>query len=267
MRAVLPDPYPDSPMPVIAQLSDFHLGDDPEADARLDAVIAHVAAMATPPDAVIVTGDVLDRPAEVGDYAAVGRRLGALGLPLIACPGNHDDRAAFRRLTGQEPVDGALNGRLEVGELTILTLDTSVPGEAWGALPGSTLDWLEGALQDATGPVLVAMHHTPAPIGMPLIDAIGLREPMRLERVLQNARSVVGVVCGHAHTTATTVFAGLPLAVCPAVSMTIMLEWEVGADPVFDRSAPPGFALHLIDDGRLTTHVRVVGATLPGAAA
>ena len=251
-------------MTVIAQLSDFHLGDDGEAESRLDAVLAHLASMTTPPDAVIVTGDVLDRPGEAGDYAEVGRRLGALGLPLLACPGNHDERAAFRRLLGRDPVDAPLNSRLQVNGLTILACDTSVPGASWGALEPGTIAWLEGELAAAPGPVLVAMHHTPVAVGMPLVDAIRLREPHDLERVLRATDRVLAVVCGHAHTTASTTFAGVPLRVCPSVSMTILLDQEAGTVPFFDRAAPPGFAIHILEDGRLASHVRVVGAVLPG---
>jgi 3',5'-cyclic AMP phosphodiesterase CpdA len=251
-------------MPVVVQLSDFHLGDDEEASARLDAVLAHVAAMAVRPDALLVTGDVLDAPDRAGDYAAVGRRLAALGVPVIACPGNHDDRVRFRSLLAGDPAEGPVDTRLDLDGLTILACDTSVAGQPWGRLEAATLAWLERELAGASGPVLVALHHTPVPIGMPIIDAIALRRPEGLEQVLRAAPNVIGVVSGHAHTTAATTFAGLPLLVCPAVSSTILLEQEGGATPVFDRSAPPALAIHLVEGARLTSHVRVVGPLAHG---
>jgi 3',5'-cyclic-AMP phosphodiesterase len=54
-----------------------------------------------------------------------------------------------------------------------------------------------------------------------------------------------------------TTFAGRPVLVAPGVVSTIRLPWEAG--DVIDRDAPPSVAFHLLgDDGRLTTHHRVV---------
>lgn len=252
-------------MTVIAHVSDLHLGADPEPDARLRVVLDHLAAMAVPPAALLVTGDVLDRPDEAGDYAAVGEALAALGVPVLACPGNHDDRAGFRRLLGLDGGPAPVNGRLDLDGVTLLACDSSVPGAAWGQLEAATLAWLEQELAVGTAPVLLALHHTPVPIGVAIIDEIALREPDGLERVVRAAGDrVVATLCGHAHTASAAVFAGRPLVVCPPVASWVMLAEECGPDTVFDRAAPPAFAIHLVDGGRLTTHVRSVGWRPPG---
>jgi 3',5'-cyclic-AMP phosphodiesterase len=258
-------------MPVIAHLSDIHLGDQ-RAEDRFEAVISHLSAMASPPDALLITGDVLDfleselidlrEPA--GAYADVGRRLAALGVPVIACPGNHDDGIGFRLLFGLAPAGGPFNSRLDIDGLTIIACDTSVRGAPWGRLTEETLRWLEGELAASHGPTLLALHHTPATIGVPLIDAIRLREPEPLERLVRATPTVVGVVCGHAHTAAVARFADRPLVVCPALSSTILLDRETGPQPIFDRDVTPGFVFHLIDGLTLTTHLRYLGVSLPG---
>ncbi|WP_449061132.1 hypothetical protein [Planomonospora algeriensis] len=90
------------------------------------------------------------------------------------------------------------------------------------------------------------------------MDEIGLRAPERLEEVLRRHPQVVAVLAGHAHTPASTVFAGLPLLVAPGVVNTILTPAE-SAEPVpVDRGRPPQFALHVFDGRRLTTHVRTV---------
>jgi 3',5'-cyclic-AMP phosphodiesterase len=63
---------------------------------------------------------------------------------------------------------------------------------------------------------------------------------------------------GHAHTMAVTTFAGRPLLIGGGVVSTVTAAAE--APPVLWYAAPPSFALHLVEDGRVTTHWRA----LPG---
>jgi hypothetical protein len=91
----------------------------------------------------------------------------------------------------------------------------------------------------------------------PYLDTMLLTEPAGLAEVLKRHPQVVAVLCGHAHTAATSVFAGLPVLVAPGVVSTLVMPWEHGN--IIDRDQPPGFAYHVLDDNRrLTTHYRVV---------
>ena len=55
----------------------------------LTQAIAHARARDWPPDAVLVTGDLVqDDPA---GYPHFRREFGALGLPVLCLPGNHDE--------------------------------------------------------------------------------------------------------------------------------------------------------------------------------
>jgi hypothetical protein len=84
-----------------------------------------------------------------------------------------------------------------------------------------------------------------------------LEGPGRLAALLERRPEIAGLVTGHAHTPAATVFAGRPLVVGPGVTWTLRLPWE--GEQVADRGAPVGLAFHVLDDdGRLTTHFRVV---------
>ena len=61
----------------------------------LEATLANARQRDWPPDAVLVTGDLVqDDPA---GYAHFRRVLGALGLPVLCLPGNHDEPEAMRR--------------------------------------------------------------------------------------------------------------------------------------------------------------------------
>jgi 3',5'-cyclic-AMP phosphodiesterase len=67
------------------------------------------------------------------------------------------------------------------------------------------------------------------------------------------------VLCGHAHTAASTQFAGRHLVVAPGVVSTVMLPAERPDGPVLDGDLPASIAFHVVDGERVTTHFRVVG--------
>ncbi|GAA0900873.1 hypothetical protein GCM10009558_091020 [Virgisporangium aurantiacum] len=90
----------------------------------------------------------------------------------------------------------------------------------------------------------------------PVIDEIRMLGADRLAALVRRHPRVVALLCGHAHTPAGTTFAGLPLLVAPGVASTIKLPWEPG--PRVDVGYPPAIAFHVLEDGRLTTHFRLV---------
>jgi 3',5'-cyclic-AMP phosphodiesterase len=80
-------------MALIAQLTDPHLRDDgadpfhDPAQALLQA-FAQIAAMDIKPDAIVLTGDIIDRSAK--DYAHALTLLRQAPVSLWPMPGNHD---------------------------------------------------------------------------------------------------------------------------------------------------------------------------------
>jgi len=154
---------------VLVQLSDLHLRPgDPGPEAKLRRVLALVSAMDPKPDAVLVSGDIADVP-EPEVYARAREMLDEAELPLMAIPGNHDDRDLLVAAFGPLPVTG------RAGPLRVLAVDTSLPGRADGRLDGDAVDWLDTELgADTETPTVVAMHHPPVLTGIRALDAIGL---------------------------------------------------------------------------------------------
>jgi 3',5'-cyclic AMP phosphodiesterase CpdA len=247
-------------MVVLAQVSDFHFDGGDERRARAQRVMDYLAVLPRPVDAVLVTGDVADHGA-VEEYQEARRMLRA-PAPVLLCPGNHDRRTGFRRVLLGDPDggDGPVNQVHQLDGVTVLLCDSTVPGSDGGRLDDETVAWLEDTLAAAPDqPALVAMHHPPVALGIPFVDAIRQAQAHRLEAVLARHRQVVAVLCGHAHTAASTWFAGRQLLVAPGVASTALLPVERPAGDVLDDGAPASVAFHLLDDDRLTTHFRVVG--------
>ncbi|MQS15358.1 phosphodiesterase [Streptomyces kaniharaensis] len=251
-------------MLTIAHLSDIHLGQDHDGDGgtrarqRAEQVMAYLDALPGPLDAVLVTGDLADHglPAE---YEQVAKVLDSRH-PVLTCPGNHDRRAPYREvLLGEVPGSRPINRLHRLPGADVLMLDSSIPGRDDGLLDATTLAWLDATLEDGRAelPALVAFHHPPAVLHLPMVDEIRQFGEAGLAAVLARHRRVAGLLCGHSHTGAATTLAGLPLLVAPGVASTVTLPCEGGPGITFDQ--PPMLAFHVLDDeGRLTTHYRVV---------
>lgn len=243
---------------LLAQISDLHLDGSDRARDRTSRVMDHLRSLPRPVDALLVTGDITDHAAEAEYEEAV--RLLDVPFPVLACPGNHDARPAYRKaFLGEAPATAPVNRVHHIAGTAILMCDATIPGRDEGRLDAETLAWIDatlGALPDGV-PALIAFHQPPVELHHPLADATMLQEPERLAALLDAHPRVVAVLTGHAHTAAASTFAGRPLIVGPAVTWTLRLPWE--GDRPADRDQPPGLAFHVLgEDRRLTTHFRVV---------
>ncbi|MER5938266.1 phosphodiesterase [Streptomyces sp. NPDC001928] len=257
-------------MTVLAHLSDLHLDGGAESADRVRRVVEYLTALPGTVDAVLITGDIADHGTEA-EYHQARELLAPLHdrHPVLLCPGNHDSRPQFREVllglpAGPAPVDEVH----DIGGVRILMCDSSVPGRPEGALEPQTLRWLDDTLAAAPDrPTFVAFHHPPTPLGLPYIDGIALREPTALAKALERHDQVLAVLCGHAHTAATTAFAGRPLLCAPGIASTALLPWEQGPEDSWKtHEAPLALTFHLYEEGdaegdaegRVTSHVRAL---------
>jgi 3',5'-cyclic AMP phosphodiesterase CpdA len=244
---------------LIAQLSDPHIGGtwgagDPVAG--LASAVAAVRALDPAPAAVVVTGDLADHGAD-SEYEQLLGLLEPLEVPVHLLVGNHDDRAALRRHVdlpgeGDEPLQYAV----QIGPLRIVALDSMRAGGDSGELDGPRLSWLDASLAAAPDlPTLLAVHHHPAPIGLPAFDAIGIpaRDRAALAEVLAGRPQVRAVVAGHVHRASVGVIADRPAIIAPSTYAQAMLDFA--ADRFAFGDDPPAFAVHALVDGALASHV------------
>ena len=243
---------------LIAHISDLHLDGTPATTERTVRALDHLRSLPQTPDALLVTGDIADHGA-LEEYEEAARLLGELPFPVLPCPGNHDDRTALRKgLLGEEGSTAPVNHVRQIGPITVLSCDSTIPGEDPGLLEADTLEWIGATLAALPGdsPALLALHHPPARVHHAGPDSIGLQEPERLAALLDAHPNVVALLAGHAHTGAASTFAGRPLLLAPGITSTLRVPWDGGRHA--DRTQPSGLALHLLDEEHhLTTHFRV----------
>ena len=244
---------------ILAQLSDPHmrLGEGAaEARESLAAGVDAVLALRPHPDAVLVSGDLADTAAPE-EYRIVRDELARLPMPVHVLGGNHDDRDALREWFPVADAERAAGAEYryvtEAGGVRLVVCDSTIPMRPHGRLD---LGWLEAQL-DAQA-VVVAMHHPPFAMGMPALDeiALGAGETAALGALLERSPQVLRVICGHTHRAAFTTLGGCGVFTCPGVHLTARLE--IGAPDYTMAAEPPGFALHVMVDGAVTTHVQPI---------
>jgi 3',5'-cyclic-AMP phosphodiesterase len=258
---------------LLAQLSDLHLGarwEGVDPQPRLETVIEAVRALPNPVDAAVVTGDISDSGSEA-DYLLARRLLEGLEAPVHVLPGNHDLRGPLRRAfelpgEGDDPVDYSA----DVGELRLVAFDSIVPGQDPGAFSPEQLSWLGRELgREPERPTLLAMHHPPLTTGLPEWDAINLAASERaaLGEVVAHHPQLRAIVGGHLHRIGASALAGCPVLSAPSTYLQMLPDY-MPADFEDDDAAvwtdPPGFALHVLLDGELSSQVELLGAAHRG---
>lgn len=261
----------DAPVHTLIQITDLHIGPAEGADrlpvdthAVLGRALRAVAAAETRPSAVLFTGDLTERGAPE-EYrrlrALVEPAMARIGTRAVYLAGNHDDRAALRaHLLGRPPGTEPLDAVTWLGDLRVITLDSTVPGLAYGELTDDQLARLRAELATpAPAGTVLALHHPPLPSPAPLATAIELVNARALADVIAGT-DVRVVLAGHTHVVSAGVLAGVPV-------------WTGGAiAPLFDGfrtdgalrglAAPSVNRVDLFADGFLVTNIPFDAAPL-----
>ena len=188
------------------QISDLHILAEP--DRRQHGVdTAAILRVAVPvinrvrPDFVIASGDLVGDESEDA-YRRLQAFLAPLEPPIHFLMGNHDSRAAFRRVFHPEIAatsDPVCEAFEQAGARFVL-LDSTVPGKEEGILSPDQLAWLEGELAAHPGrPTWIFLHHQPLPIYIRWLDRLGLMDPEPFLAILGRHSQVRAVGYGHVH--------------------------------------------------------------------
>ncbi|OJA71925.1 phosphodiesterase [Burkholderia ubonensis] len=255
---------------LLAQISDLHIKrpgqlayQRVDTAAALARCIARLNELEPRPDAVLVTGDLVDFGRD-DEYRHLRDLLAPLEIPYYLMVGNHDDRAALRRAFADRPEwqDGEfVQYALDVGAVRVLALDSQVPGASAGDLCDARLAWLAAQLDAARDrPVIVALHHPPFASGIGHMDALRLAPAAaaKLDALLRGHPNVERVLCGHVHRTMFARFGGTIASAVPAPAHQVAFDLRDHAPSAF-RLEPPAFAVHrhTPDAGVITHHVYV----------
>jgi 3',5'-cyclic AMP phosphodiesterase CpdA len=256
---------------LLAQISDLHIKRPGvlayrrvDTGAYLVRCVAALNALDPRPDAVIITGDLVDQ-GDPEQYEHLKTLLAPLRIPYFLLVGNHDERSALRTAfperaelqSGGEFVQYAV----DVGVLRVIALDSMVPGQSAGTLCDARLAWLAAQLDAAQDkPIVVALHHPPFVCGIGHMDELRL-DPIaadKLATLVARYPNVERVICGHVHRPMFVRFGGTIASAVPAPAHQVGLDLRDDAPSAFVME-PPAYALHRYNPttGMVTHHAYV----------
>lgn len=209
----------------LLQLTDLHLLADPTTDykgcntqASFDAVVQTVQQQHWPPDAILLTGDLVQDNA-LATYTRLAKQIQTWDLPVYGLPGNHDVPAYFQTLLANHNV--RLNGQHLLGCHTenawhLIMLDSTQRDEVKGHMASDELSRLANALAtQTTAPTLICLHHPPVLIGSDWLDELTLINAEDFWDILLTHQhkhgNIAGVLCGHIHQELNTHYHGIPV--------------------------------------------------------
>ena len=181
--------------------------------------------------ACVVSGDMAENGLPE-NYRLLAEGLSGLPMPVLPMVGNHDDREALRAAFALP--DGAMDGfvqyRVDRDELSLIALDTIIPGEAGGELCPARRQWLADELSTTPDvPVLVFMHHPPMQLGLPMQDMDCCAGGEEVLDLLAEAGNVAHLFCGHVHRPVSGVVRGMPFATLRSLTVQAPAPWPAWA--------------------------------------
>lgn len=254
---------------IIAQITDTHIKAGGRLAYRkvdtlncLKTCVAHLNALTPKPDAVVMTGDMVDFGAEE-EYAIARPVLDRLTMPYFVVPGNHDARDAMRRAFADHsylPEAGYLQYAVEDYPIRLIGLDSCVTGKPFGEMCDARLDWLSSKLeQEPHKPTLLFMHHPPFLTGVAHMDRQNCRNTAAFGALIERHAQVQMILCGHVHRPAQTLWHGTLACIGPSPSHAVAFDLDPEGPPAFIQEPPACRIVHMTSDRRLVADLTYIG--------
>ena len=240
----------------VVQISDSHLFADParkllgiNTEESLGWVVEQVQQEQKNPQLILATGDIA-QDASVAAYERFKQHLAPLKAPIYWLPGNHDHvNVMAQAVNNPKHLSPCM---IEQGVWRIILLDSAVPGEVWGQLVQSQLDFLHQSLENSKNyHVMICLHHHPVLMGSGWIDEIGLKNSAEFFSLTDAHSCVKAIVWGHVHQAFHQERKGVQLFATPSTC----IQFKPNSDR-FSLEGYPGYRwFDLFDDGTLHSEV------------
>jgi len=261
------DDPPGEASPVrILQITDCHLHADPNwtlaginTQTSFEWVMSLAEQFRENTDLLLLTGDLV-HDASVAGYSRLKQQIERFGVPACCLPGNHD----VPEVLSAELQEGLVRSprTVRMGNWVIILLDSTQPDSEGGHLSEQELARLQETLQAYPDcHVLIALHHHPVLINSAWMDKMALDNPAPFLKLIEQHKSVKGVVWGHIHQTFESDYRGVRMMGTPSTC----IQFVENQDSFGLSTAAPGFRwLELGADGRISSGIERVDALPPG---
>lgn len=244
-------------MTSIIQISDTHIVErgtllygQADTARHLAETVVEINAMRPAPDAVLITGDLVEHPGPE-TYAHFRDLVAPLQAPVYLMPGNHDDpgfMGDFFRGTGMFPGQ-APHYQYVIEDLPfrILMLNSHFDDSELACYGSRRLAWLDATLSASDRPALVAIHHPPMKTGIGFIDMGGEEWYSGIREVLSRHPQVIKVICGHGHLELQGRIGTVPVQMVGAIAHQLIAARIHDVAPSFDNNRAPPVLHHWLD--------------------
>ena len=247
-------------MTLLVQITDTHIVErgkllygQADTARHLAETVMEINAMRPRPDAVLITGDLVEHPGPV-TYSHFGDLIAPLKMPVYLMPGNHDDPAAMAEFFGDTPMFPAEAPHYQYAiddfPLRVLMLNSHFDDSELPFFGPRRLQWLEEQLAGWDKPTLIAIHHPPMKTGIGFIDMVGPQWYEELDDVLRRYPNILKVICGHGHVDLTGRLGGLPVQMVGSIAHQLIGGRVNDIAPSFGNY-PVAPMLHHFLDGEL----------------
>ena len=245
-------------MSFLIQLTDTHilapgklLYDEVDTARHLRKTVAQVNRMHPRPDAVMITGDLVDQ-GDLAGYQHFIELIKPLKMPAYVIPGNHDEPQLMREAFAGTPYfpgdDATFQFAVDDLPFRILALNSNANETELPAYDDKRLSWLKAQLEASSKPTMIALHHPPMKTGIELIDMGGSEWYQGIRSLLNEHDQTRLVICGHCHTDLCGRIGNTPVYIAPATSHQLIGSRGLKIAPsTIIRSGTP--TLHHFIDG------------------
>lgn len=213
-------------------------------------VINHARRANWPPDALLLTGDLVHDPT-IEAYKNLLSVLQHVEAPVICLPGNHDSPNLMHNVLN---TDGISTTKLIIGsDWIIIMLDTVIENSHSGKLAKNELELLEKHLQKYTDKFcLICLHHPPVNIGSPWMDAMGMENSAEFFSIIEKYNKVQGILWGHIHQEFNSTYRDILLMATPSTCV----QFKPGSEMYTKDSKSAGYRnIRLFQNGKIETEV------------
>jgi Icc protein len=242
----------------IIQISDIHLLADTsgallgvKTQESLEAVLHLVHQEETPPDLILLTGDLSQDGTETS-YQRLASMLASIPVPIHFIPGNHDNVKTLNNTFQGDNIFPQKQIILQNWQLILL--NSQKPGKVEGFLEQSQFDYLQECLRAYPNHYsVVVFHHQPMPVGSQWLDNVGLKNADEFWKFISNYPQVKHLIFGHVHQEFEQEKQGI---LCFSPPSTC-IQFKRKQDHFGLENLAPGLRwVNLYEDGHLETGVR-----------
>lgn len=194
---------------------------------RLRAAVNYINQHHQDADFCVLSGDLTDL-GDAESYRLLCDILSKCPVPVLAIPGNHDNRQVMRE---QMPFPQDIDEKFVQYSIVkdaqrLIFLDSLQENEAEGVLCEARLQWLDAELARHTElPTVVFCHHPPGKLFLPMQDQDQAEYGDPLLHRLIETPNVRHLMFGHVHRPVSGCFKGLSYTALPSVSLQAPLPY------------------------------------------